>query len=270
MSCKTLSSFTSSEPQYVVDDMALQHGFTVVHLPPYPCVLNLIELIWCRVKRHVSEKHTTFKIADVKHRKIKLSPLRRPCRKILGSRQCPKWSGRADDWNWLPGGGGRWRRQRRWWLTVPFTFAPSFFSVTFTVLQSFLYLAIRKNIVGVTACWLSVGYPWCLHDSPQKRIFLPTARILLNLKWEETRTSLDGTKNQNSANTCQSQIQQGKLSGYRKLPIIHEQTIVKTGYACPVLQNAVCFRGVQGRFRPRTLSLQGLRFLSPKASDRHH
>ena len=53
------------EPQYVVDNMALQHGF-VVCLPPYHCVLNPIELIWSWVKHHVAEKNTTFKIADVK------------------------------------------------------------------------------------------------------------------------------------------------------------------------------------------------------------
>ena len=48
--------------------MALQHGLVVVHLPPYyHCVQNPIELIWsCVVKRHVAEKNTTFKIADVK------------------------------------------------------------------------------------------------------------------------------------------------------------------------------------------------------------
>ena len=54
------------EPQYVVADMALQHGFVVVRLPPCYCVLNPIELIWFWVKRHVAEKNTTFKIADVK------------------------------------------------------------------------------------------------------------------------------------------------------------------------------------------------------------
>ena len=54
------------EPQYVVDDMALQHEIIVVHLPPYHCALNPIELIWSLVKRHVAEKNTTFKIADVK------------------------------------------------------------------------------------------------------------------------------------------------------------------------------------------------------------
>ena len=54
------------EPQYVVDDMTLQHGFVVVCLPPCHRVLNPIELIWSWAKRHVAEKSTTFKIADVK------------------------------------------------------------------------------------------------------------------------------------------------------------------------------------------------------------
>ena len=66
MSCTTLSSFTDLNRKYVVDDMALQHGFVVVGLPPYHCVLNPIELIWSWVKRHVAEKNRTFKIANVK------------------------------------------------------------------------------------------------------------------------------------------------------------------------------------------------------------
>ena len=45
--------------------MALQHEIIVVHLPPYHCALNPIELIWSWVKHHVAEKKTTFKIADV-------------------------------------------------------------------------------------------------------------------------------------------------------------------------------------------------------------
>ena len=54
------------ELQYIVDDMVLQHELIVVHLALYHCVLNPIALFWSWVKRHVAEKNTTFKIADVK------------------------------------------------------------------------------------------------------------------------------------------------------------------------------------------------------------
>ena len=45
-------------PKYVNDDMALEHGFVVVHLPPYHCVLNPFELILAWVKTTVAKKTT--------------------------------------------------------------------------------------------------------------------------------------------------------------------------------------------------------------------
>lgn len=51
---------------YVVDELAKQHGVTVLRLPPYHCELNPIELIWAQVKGYVAQKNTTFKMADIK------------------------------------------------------------------------------------------------------------------------------------------------------------------------------------------------------------
>lgn len=39
--------------QYVIDNLAEQHGHVVLRLPPYYCVFNPIELIWANLKSHV-------------------------------------------------------------------------------------------------------------------------------------------------------------------------------------------------------------------------
>ena len=51
------------EPEYVCERMALEKGFGVVHLPPYHCIFNSIELIW--IKQNVAKENKTFKIANV-------------------------------------------------------------------------------------------------------------------------------------------------------------------------------------------------------------
>ncbi|XP_022832284.1 uncharacterized protein LOC111364283 [Spodoptera litura] len=53
--------------KYAVDEMAAQHGITVLRLPPYHCELNPIELIWAQVKGHVAQNNKTFKLTDVRN-----------------------------------------------------------------------------------------------------------------------------------------------------------------------------------------------------------
>ena len=40
--------------KYVVDELALKRGITVLRLPPYHCELNPIELVWAQVKGEVA------------------------------------------------------------------------------------------------------------------------------------------------------------------------------------------------------------------------
>ncbi|CAH2108017.1 unnamed protein product [Euphydryas editha] len=53
--------------KYAVDEMAAQHGITVLRLPPYHCELNPIELIWAQVKGHVAQNNKAFKLTDVRN-----------------------------------------------------------------------------------------------------------------------------------------------------------------------------------------------------------
>lgn len=52
--------------KYAVEDIAEEHGITVLRTPPYHCELNPIELIWAQVKGFVARHNTTFKMKDVK------------------------------------------------------------------------------------------------------------------------------------------------------------------------------------------------------------
>ncbi|XP_075989308.1 uncharacterized protein LOC142985180 [Anticarsia gemmatalis] len=52
--------------KYVVDEMAAQHGITVLRLPTYHCELNPIELVWAQAKGYVARRNKTFKITVVK------------------------------------------------------------------------------------------------------------------------------------------------------------------------------------------------------------
>ena len=51
--------------KYVVDELALKRGITVLRLPPYHCELNPIELVWAQVKGEVAQQNTSFKLRDV-------------------------------------------------------------------------------------------------------------------------------------------------------------------------------------------------------------
>ncbi|XP_072399539.1 uncharacterized protein [Diabrotica undecimpunctata] len=56
----------SSYIRFAVDEMAGEHGITVLRTPPYHCELNPIKLIWAQIKNKVAQKSTTFKLKDVK------------------------------------------------------------------------------------------------------------------------------------------------------------------------------------------------------------
>ena len=47
-----MSNFT---PKYAVDETTKAAGHEVVHLPPYHCELNPIELAWSQVKRYIKK-----------------------------------------------------------------------------------------------------------------------------------------------------------------------------------------------------------------------
>lgn len=51
---------------YEIDTVAVQHGHTVLRLPPYHCDFNPIELIWAQVKSDVAKHNTDFKISKTK------------------------------------------------------------------------------------------------------------------------------------------------------------------------------------------------------------
>ena len=53
------------EPVYVCDQLALEHGFDVLRLPPYHCTFNPIELIWAAIKGEVARRNTTSRLNDV-------------------------------------------------------------------------------------------------------------------------------------------------------------------------------------------------------------
>lgn len=45
--------------RYVIDEMAAEHGHTVLRIPPYHCQYNAIELIWAQVKGYAARINTT-------------------------------------------------------------------------------------------------------------------------------------------------------------------------------------------------------------------
>ncbi|XP_052682713.1 uncharacterized protein LOC128163207 [Crassostrea angulata] len=62
----TLVKQHKPRPKYVIDDLASQSGHTVLHLPPYHCELNPIELVWAELKSFVARSNATFKKEKVK------------------------------------------------------------------------------------------------------------------------------------------------------------------------------------------------------------
>ncbi|CAG9090741.1 unnamed protein product [Plutella xylostella] len=45
-------------PRYEIDELAQEHGHTVIRTPPYHCQYNAIELIWAQVKGYAARKNT--------------------------------------------------------------------------------------------------------------------------------------------------------------------------------------------------------------------
>ena len=62
----TLIKMSNFTPKYAVDEMAKAARHEVVHLPPYHCELNPIELAWLQVKRYIKEKNQLFTLKAVK------------------------------------------------------------------------------------------------------------------------------------------------------------------------------------------------------------
>ena len=54
------------KPKYAMDEMARAAGHEVVRLPPYHCELNVIELAWSQVKRHIKDNSRLFILSAVK------------------------------------------------------------------------------------------------------------------------------------------------------------------------------------------------------------
>lgn len=53
-------------PTYVIDELAKEHGHTVVRVPPYHCEFNAEELIWAQIKGGVARRNQKFTISHVK------------------------------------------------------------------------------------------------------------------------------------------------------------------------------------------------------------
>ena len=53
------------KPLYLTDEVAEQHGHTVLRLPVAHCELNPIELAWASVKGYVAKQNKDFKLKDV-------------------------------------------------------------------------------------------------------------------------------------------------------------------------------------------------------------
>jgi hypothetical protein len=51
--------------KYVIEEFVKNYDIGILHLPPYHCELNPIELAWSSVKNHVKMNNTTFKLSDV-------------------------------------------------------------------------------------------------------------------------------------------------------------------------------------------------------------
>ena len=62
----TLIKISNFTPKYAVDEMAKAARHEVVHLPPYHCELNPIELAWSQVKRYIKENNQLLTLTAVK------------------------------------------------------------------------------------------------------------------------------------------------------------------------------------------------------------
>lgn len=48
-----------------IDTLAATHGHEVLHVPPYHCEFNPIELFWSQVKGYIAKRNTCFTLAEV-------------------------------------------------------------------------------------------------------------------------------------------------------------------------------------------------------------
>ena len=62
----SLIRLSNPQPKYAIDELAKASGHEVVHLPPYHCELNPIELCWSQVKGHIKEYNQKFTLSAVK------------------------------------------------------------------------------------------------------------------------------------------------------------------------------------------------------------
>ena len=62
----TLIKISNFTPKYAVDEMAKAARHEVVHVPPYHCELNPIELAWSQVKRYIKENNQLLTLTAVK------------------------------------------------------------------------------------------------------------------------------------------------------------------------------------------------------------
>ena len=62
----SLIRLSNPQPKYVIDKLAKASRHEVVHLPPYHCELNPVELCWSQVKGHIKERNQKLTLSAVK------------------------------------------------------------------------------------------------------------------------------------------------------------------------------------------------------------
>ena len=61
----TLVKQYKSDLRYRIDQVTREAGHMVLHVPPYQCDLNPIEMIWAQLKHHVAVNNVSLKLTDV-------------------------------------------------------------------------------------------------------------------------------------------------------------------------------------------------------------
>lgn len=51
---------------YAIDEIAKLRNINVLRLPPYPCKLNPLEMIWAQIKNYIIKRNVTFEFAKMK------------------------------------------------------------------------------------------------------------------------------------------------------------------------------------------------------------
>ena len=62
----SLIKLSNPKPKYVINEMAKAAVHEVVHIPPYYCELNPIDLCWSQVKGYIKEDNKEFALTAVK------------------------------------------------------------------------------------------------------------------------------------------------------------------------------------------------------------